>query len=135
NTSPLGSYTIRSTLHPELQRATELALQEGLAAIMHDAERFCTTVWRRTGRRSVRADRCEATRLTTRLGLICRGRRPVGAHCPAVHGPDGMRPSATVRNSALSGQLVGSWTRMRAMCSITRAPILIRRSRMVANSQ
>jgi hypothetical protein len=46
-----------------------------------------------------------------------------------------MRPSATVRNNAASGQLVGSWTRMRAMCSITRAPILIRRSRMVANSQ
>jgi hypothetical protein len=35
---------------------------------------------------------------------------------------------ATVRNNAPSGQLVGSWTRMRAMCSIKRAPILIRRS-------
>jgi hypothetical protein len=46
-----------------------------------------------------------------------------------------MRPSATARNNARSGQLVGSWMRMRAMCSITRAPILIRRSRSVANSQ
>jgi len=38
------------------------------------------------------------------------------------------------RNNAPSGQLVGNWTRMRAMCSMTRAPILIRRSRIVANS-
>src|ERR1700759_2779890 len=60
--------------------------------------------------------------------------RLVGAHGPAAHGPDRMRPSATVRNNAPSGQLVGSWTRMRAMCSITRAPILIRRSGIVANS-
>jgi hypothetical protein len=33
--------------------------------------------------------------------------------------------SATDRNSAASGQPVGSWTRMRATCSITRAPILL----------
>jgi len=39
-----------------------------------------------------------------------------------------------VRNTAASGQLVGSWTRMRAMCSITRAPILIRCSRIVSKS-
>jgi hypothetical protein len=45
-----------------------------------------------------------------------------------------MMPSATVRNSAPSGQLVGNWMRMRAACSMMRAPILIRRSRMVANS-
>src|ERR1700722_10069620 len=85
-------------------------------------------------RRSVRLDRCEATRHATRLGLICLCRRLVGAYGPAAHGPDGIRPSATARNNARSGQLVGSWTRMRAMCSITRAPILIRRSRIVANS-
>jgi hypothetical protein len=29
------------------------------------------------------------------------------AHSPAVYGPDSMRPRATVRNSARSGQLVG----------------------------
>src|SRR4051794_14442719 len=52
------------------------------------------------------------------LGLICPGWRLVGAHGPAVQGPDRMRPSATVRNSVASGQLVGSWTRMRAMYSI-----------------
>lgn len=68
-------------------------------------------------------------------GVDLPGRRLGGARGPADHGPDGSRPSATVRNSARSGQLVGSWMRMRAMCSITRAPILIRRSRMVANSQ
>jgi hypothetical protein len=69
-----------------------------------------------------------------RLGLICRDRRRVRAHGPAAHGPEGIRRSATARNSARSGQLDGSFRRMRAMCSITRAPILIRRSRIVANS-
>jgi SOS response associated peptidase (SRAP) len=48
---------------------------------------------------------------------------------------EGGLASATARNSAPSGQLVGNWTRMRAICSITRAPILTRRSRSVANSQ
>ena len=47
-------------------------------------------------------------------------------------GAEGMRPSATHENSAACGQLVGNWTRMRATCSITRAPTLIRRSRGVA---
>src|ERR1700686_1475661 len=78
-------------------------------------------------RRSVRLDRCEATRHATRLGLICLCRRLVGAYGPAAHGPDGIRPSATARNNARSGQLVGSWTRMRAMGSITRPPILMGR--------
>ena len=82
-------------------------------------------------RRSVRRDRCEATRCATRLGLICH---VGGSQGPAAYGPDGMKPSATQRNSAASGQLVGSWTRIRARCSITRAPILTRRSLMVANS-
>jgi hypothetical protein len=53
------------------------------------------------------------------------------ARSPAAHGPDGMRPSATARNTTRSRQLVGSWTRMRAMCSKTRAPILITRYRLV----
>src|SRR5579872_3380092 len=56
------------------------------------------------------------------------------ARRPAAHGADGMMPSATMRNSAPCGQLVGNWMRMRAACSMMRAPILIRRSRMVANS-
>jgi hypothetical protein len=69
-----------------------------------------------------------------------QSRRPRAAgrraypRCPAAHGADGMMPSATVRNSAPSGQLASKWMRMRAACSMTRAPILIRRSRMVANS-
>ena len=62
----------------------------------------------RAGRRSVRLDRCASTRCATRLGLICLDRRRVGARCPAAQGPDGIRPSATARNSAPSGQLVGS---------------------------
>src|ERR1700745_1466209 len=56
------------------------------------------------------------------------------AHGPTAHGPHGMKESATVRNSDRSGQLEGRCMRMRAACSITRAPILIRRSRIVANS-
>ena len=96
---------------------------------MHDAEHFCAS-WRSGAlRRSVRWDRCEVTRCGTRVGLICLDRRFVGARRPVAHGPDRSRPSATARNNAPSGQLVGSWTRMRAMCSITRAPILIRRCR------
>jgi hypothetical protein len=71
--------------------------------------------------RSDRLDRCDATRCATRLGLICLSRRLVGAHDPAAHGPDRSRPSATARDNAPSGQLVGSWTRMRAIRSITRA--------------
>ena len=60
---------------------------------------------RRAGasRRSVRLDRCGATRCATRLVLICLGRRLVGAHGPAAHGPDGIKLSATDRNSAASG--------------------------------
>src|SRR5207253_3536935 len=44
---------------------------DALAAIMHHAGTFLHEVWRRVRRRSVRADRCEATRLTTRMGLMC----------------------------------------------------------------
>jgi hypothetical protein len=51
---------------------------------------------------------------------------------PCRYPLDGARPSAMVRNSLPSGKLVGSW--MRAMCSITRAPTLIRRSRRVLSS-
>src|SRR3979411_3357197 len=105
-----------------------------LARIMHHAERFHTFDWRPAQRRSVPLDRGEATRLATRMGLICLRRRLVGARGPAAHGPDRSRPSATVRNNAPSGQLVGSWLWIRALCSTTRAPILIRPSRMVANA-
>src|ERR1700719_62992 len=73
--------------------------------------------------------------LCNALGIDLPRRRLVGARSPVAQGPDGIRPSATARNSAPSGQLVGNWTRMRAICSITRAPILISRSRSVANSQ
>src|SRR5580692_10738445 len=100
---------------------------------MHHAGAFLHVVPTVARLRSVRLDRCEATLDATRLRFCL----PLGGslgHGPAAHGPDGMRPSATARNNARSGQLVGSWTRMRAMCSITRAPILIRRSRIVANS-
>ena len=110
---------------------TDLPPPEGRSSIGAYVEYYCPGC---ATLLDVEMDRCEATRCATRLGLICLCRRLVGARSPAAHGPDGMRPSATVRNSAPSGQLVGSWTRMRAMCSITRAPILIRRSRMVANS-
>src|SRR5258707_15674172 len=77
-------------------------------------------------RRPVRSDRFAATHSATRLGLICLSRRRIGAQRPAAHPLDGARRSATARNSRPSGQLVGSWIRMRARCSITRAPILIR---------
>src|SRR4030088_1906754 len=119
------------SVRPEARLET---LLQTLARIMHHAERFHTFDWRPAQRRSVQLDRCEATRLATRMGLICLRRRLVGARGPAAHGPDFSRPSAQVRNNAPSGQLVGSWTRMRAVCSIPRAPILIRRSRMVPNS-
>src|SRR5262245_11549047 len=39
NAFRIGSYSIRSTLNPDLQRATELALQEGLANYEKDAGR------------------------------------------------------------------------------------------------
>src|SRR5258708_7976018 len=84
-------------------------------------------------RRPVRSDRFAATRSATRLGLICLARRRIGARSPAAH-PLGARRSATARHKRPSEQLVGNWMRMRAMGSINRAPILIKRSRMVANS-
>jgi hypothetical protein len=46
--------------------------------------------------------------LCNALGIDLPRRRRIGAHSPAAQGPDGIRPSATVRNSAPSGQLVGS---------------------------
>ena len=69
-----------------------------LARSMREARRFCTCV--EQARASIRSlNRCEATRYATRVGLICLGRRLVGARGPAAHGPDGMRPSATDRGS------------------------------------
>src|SRR5271154_2025641 len=79
-------------------------------------------------------DRRDGTRYATRLGLICPDGRRQGHMAPAAHGPHGMRESATVRNNARSGQLEGRCMRMRAACSITRAPILIRRCLIVVNS-
>ena len=73
------------------------------------------------------------THSATRFGLIGLGRRLVKTLCP-VPGPDRIRPSARVWNNTPSGQPVGSWMRMRAMSSITCAPISIKRSRSVANS-
>src|SRR4030088_1534261 len=49
-----------------------------LARIMHRAERFHTFDWRPAQRRSVQLGRCEATRLATRMGLICLRRGRVG---------------------------------------------------------
>src|SRR4029077_4132041 len=46
--------------------------------------------------------------LCNALGIDLPRRRRIGAHGPAAQGPDGIRPSATARNSAPSGQLVGS---------------------------
>jgi hypothetical protein len=59
-------------------------------------------------RRSVRLDRCASTRCATHWGLICLVGGSSGARSPVAQGPDGIRPSATARNSAPSGQLVGS---------------------------
>src|ERR1700746_1277108 len=88
----------------------------------------------RTGGSSDHLDRYDVTRGATRFGLIGPDGRASRAHGPAAHGPHGMMLSAAVRNNARSGQLEGKCMRMRAACSITRAPILIRRSRIVANS-
>src|SRR5271168_2871421 len=114
-------------LYLEIRRAQ-------LAAIMHDVAHFCRSV----ERACVGGPTCwiGLRQLAVRRVWVDLPRwRLIGAHGPAAHGPDRMRPRATVRNNVPSGQLVGSWTRMRAMCSITRAPILIRRSRIVTNSQ
>src|SRR5215510_11672171 len=46
--------------------------------------------------------------LCNALGIDLPRRRLVGARSPVAQGPDGIRPSATARNSAPSGQLVGS---------------------------
>ena len=74
---------------------------------MHDTRLFCRSGELTRADGSVRRDRCEDTRGATRSGLI----RHVGGsagHGPVAYGPDGMRPRATVRNTAPSGQLVGS---------------------------
>src|SRR4029077_12636538 len=56
------------------------------------------------------------------------------AHGATAHGPHGMKESASLRSSDRAGQLEGRCMRMRAVLSITRAPTLIRRSRIVATS-
>src|SRR6201982_4263915 len=104
-----------------------------LAGIIHPAALFCTSG--ELTRADVPSGWIGVRQLVMNaFGVDLPCRRFVGAHSPAAYGPDGMRPRARQRNSAASGQLVGSWTRIRAMCSITRAPILIRRCRMVAYS-
>jgi hypothetical protein len=129
-TGPRGRSCRASACQARKRRGSATGIY--LAAIMHHEGRFCVLVggarvgdpsgW--IGVRQLAVQR--------RLGLICLLRRPVGARGPAAHGPDGISPSATARKSVPSRQLVGSCTRMRAMCSITRAPILMRRSRIVA---
>ena len=51
-----------------------------------------------------------------------------------VHGPVAAKRPASNRKIAASGQAVGNQIRMRAVLSTTRAAILIKRSRNVANS-
>jgi hypothetical protein len=117
----------------DTQRVAEGQPRGTLARIMHHSALFCMSA--RHARADGRSDRTGVppTHSATRLGLICLARRRIGAQCPAAH-PDGARRSAIARNKRASGKLVGNWMRMRAACSITRAPILNRRSRMVANS-
>src|SRR5215510_6618797 len=58
-----------------------------------------------------------------------------GATCPIGYdGAADAKPAASWANAVRSGQLVGRWTRMRAVCSMTRAPILINRWRSVVTS-
>ena len=54
--------------------------------------------------------------------------------CRVVQGPAVRRVSAIVWKSAASGQALAKATRMRLAVSTTRAAILSRRKRMVANS-
>ena len=68
-----------------------------------------------------RNSQCNASRFDLPRSAAQRGAKP------HAHPVDGARQSATARNNAPCGQLVGSWMWMRAKCSITRAPILIRR--------
>jgi len=56
------------------------------------------------------------------------------AHRPDLYGPTAAKRPASKRKSILSGQAEGSRMRIRATPSLTRAAILIRRRRRVANS-
>ena len=108
-------------------------IKGALARIMHHAGRFLH-VWRAgaTGDPSswigVRQLAVQRVGIDLPLSAARRGTQPRGSWA-GRH--EAERDGSEQRSS---GQLVGSWTRMRAMCSITRAPILIRRSRIVANS-
>src|ERR1700682_2923429 len=57
-----------------------------------------------------------------------------GDNGPAVYGPVGIRAAAMWRKSAASGQAAAKARRTRAAVSMTRAPSLRRRKRMVVNS-
>src|SRR5262245_18665236 len=85
-------------------------------------------------RRSVRRDRFDGDSWSNALGVGLPLRRLVGHQGPGAQGGAAISSRATPRKRTRLGQLAGRWMRMRAMCSMTRAPILIKRSRMVANS-
>ena len=97
------------------------ATPSGASASLDHAPRVAFLhVWATVARRrSVRLDRCEATRRATRLGLICLCRRLVGAHGPAAHGPDGIRPrqlgtTPAPDNSSAAGRGCARCARSRA---------------------
>jgi hypothetical protein len=87
----------------------------------------CLPIWR-----SVWLDRCEE-RAVRRVGLICLSGGSTG-HTARGSWAGPHEAERKDSEQTPSGKCVGSWTRMRATCSITRAPILFRRSRIVANS-
>jgi len=66
--------------------------------------------------------------------LEVAGMGSAGRQRPGFHGPAAAKRPASKRKIAASGQAVGNQTRMRAVPSTTRAAILIKRSRNVANS-
>ena len=75
---------------------------QALAAIMHDVAHFCRSV----ERACVGDPTCwiGLRQLAVRRVWVDLPRwRLIGAHGPAPHGPDRMRPRATVRNNVPSG--------------------------------
>src|SRR5271169_6862145 len=66
-----------------------------------------------------------------RVGGMTRGG---GAPCPAVQGPSGARAAGRPRKRSASGQPAAKARRTRLAVSMTRAAILISRSRRVENS-
>jgi hypothetical protein len=102
----------------------------GLARIMHHASRFFAHRLAHARRRSVRLDRCASTRCATHWGLLC------------LVGGSLRHPAPWLRGWTASGQARRRGTVLPpGGCECARyvrsrgAPILIRRSRSVANSQ